>query len=80
MKETQTDTGSQKAQRIGNPLFKRLFTIKEAAVYLGRSVWSIRDLIWSGIIPVVKVSGGRKIYLDIVDLEEFINKNKEIYH
>jgi excisionase family DNA binding protein len=80
MKETQPESGSQKAQGISNPLFKRLYTLKEAAAYLGRSVWSIRDLIWSGIIPVVKQNGGRKIYLDIVDLEEFINKNKETYH
>ena len=59
---------------------KRLYTLKEAAVYLGRSVWSMRDLIWSGRLPVVKENGGRKIYLDILDLEDFIEKNKEIYH
>lgn len=80
VKKTQTETRSQKAQRIVNPMCKRLYTLKEAAEYLGRSVWSMRDLIWSGIIPVVKQEGGRKIYLDIVDMEEFINKNKEIYH
>lgn len=59
---------------------KRLYTLKEAAEYLGRSVWSMRDLIWSGKLPVVKENGGRKIYLDILDLEKFVNKNKEIYH
>ncbi len=80
MKRTQTDIGSQKAQRICNPMGKRLYTLKEAAVYLGRSVWSMRDLIWSGRLPVVKENGGRKIYLDILDLEDFIEKNKEIYH
>ena len=61
-------------------MFKRLYTLKEAAAYLGRSVWSMRDLIWSGRLPVVKESGSRKIYIDIVDLEAFVNKNKEVYH
>lgn len=61
-------------------MLKRLYTLKEAAAYLGRSVWSMRDLIWSGLIPVVKPDGGRKIYLDISDLNTFIDQNKAIYH
>jgi excisionase family DNA binding protein len=48
---------------------KRLFTLKEAAQYLGRSVWSMRELIWAGVIPVVRQEGGRKIYLDKIDLD-----------
>jgi excisionase family DNA binding protein len=66
-------------QGIYNPLSKRLFTLKEAADYLGRSVWSMRELIWSGTIPVVKPDRGRKIYVDIVDLDSFITKNKSVY-
>ena len=62
-----------------NPLSKRLFTLKEAADYLGRSEWSMRELIWSGAIPVVRPDGGRKIYLDIIDLDSFITKNKSVY-
>jgi len=58
---------------------KRLFTLKEAANYLGRSVWSIRELIWAGEIPVVRPHGSRKIYVDIVDLDRFIDSNKEHY-
>ena len=63
-----------------NPLCKRLYTLKEAADYLGRSVWGVRDLIWSQLIPVVKQHGSRKQYLDINDLDEFIEKNKAIYN
>jgi len=58
---------------------KRLYTLKEAACYLGRTDWSMRELIWAGAIPVVKPEGGRKIYLDKVDLDNFIDKNKTEY-
>ena len=58
---------------------KRLYTLKEAAGYLGRSVWSMREIIWAGEIPVVRQNGGRKIYLDVLDLNVFIDKNKGQY-
>ena len=67
----------KKTQGISNPacpLKKRLFTIKEAAAYLGRSVWSIRELIWAGKLPSVKA--GRRVHLDILDLDLWIEKNK----
>lgn len=53
---------------------KRLYSITEAAEYLGRSVWSVRELIWAGAIPYIKV--GRRIHLDIIDMDSFIEKNK----
>lgn len=53
---------------------KRLYTIAEAAQYLGRSTWSVRRLIWSGEVPEVRV--GRRIHLDIKDMEAFIERNK----
>ena len=55
-------------------LKKRLMTIKEAAIYLGRPVWAIRSLIWAGTLPFVKT--GRIYYFDIMDIDEFIDKNK----
>jgi len=64
---------------IRNPLGKRLYTLKEAAEYLGRSDWSMRDLIWKRNIQVVQPAGARKIYLDIIDLDNFINNNKVLY-
>lgn len=69
----------KKAHGISNPLSKRLYTLKEAAEYLGRSEWSMRELIWAGRIPVVRDEGGRKIFLDVEDLKEFINRNKSTY-
>jgi len=78
-KETRTDKGLPREQRIHNPLCKRLYTLKEAAAYLGRSEWGMRDLIWKQVIPVVMNEGGRKIYVDKEDLEEYVSQNKSIY-
>jgi len=74
--------GNQLVERprgISNPVRKRLFSLKEAATYLGRSEWGMRELAWAGRIPVVKPEGGRKIFFDIDDLDDFINQNKSIY-
>ena len=79
-KKTQTVIELKRAQGICSPLCKRLYTLKEGAEYLGRSVWGVRELIWSQVIPVVKQTGCRKIYLDIKDLNAFIEKNKAIYN
>jgi len=65
--------------RISDPTLKRLYTLKEAAEYLGRSEWGMRELIWAGKIPVVRGEGSRKIFLDILDLMEFVNENKSTY-
>ncbi|HUV59422.1 MAG TPA: helix-turn-helix domain-containing protein [Desulfatiglandales bacterium] len=67
--------GLKKAQGIYNPLTKRLFDLKEASVYLGRPVFSVRTLIWKGVLPCVK--DGRKLYLDIHDMDAYIEINKE---
>jgi excisionase family DNA binding protein len=58
---------------------KRLFTAKEAALYLGRSVHAIRELQWDGLLPAVKV--GRRIHFDVLDLDKFIeqHKSRDIY-
>jgi excisionase family DNA binding protein len=67
-----------KTQGITNPvsqgLNKRLYSIKEASLYLGRSVWAVREMLWAGKLPYVK--DGRRILLDIRDMESWIEKNK----
>lgn len=65
---------SPKAQRIGNPKLKRLYTLAEAGHYLGRSEYSVRCLIWAGQLPVVK--HGRKQWVDIRDMDRYIEVNK----
>ena len=74
-------THKKKAQRISNPFVKRLYTLKEAGVYLGRSEYSVRTLIWNGVLPVIKnpngADSGKKMWIDIVDLDLFVERNKE---
>jgi len=53
---------------------KRLYSIREAAVYLGISTWSVRKMIWAGKIPYIK--NGKRILLDIRDIDEWIDANK----
>ena len=79
MKKKLEIQGVTKAHRTFNPLAKRLYTLDEAAIYLGRSYWSVRELVISGKIPRVQDEGGRKIFLDIADLETFIEHHKAIH-
>ncbi len=55
-------------------LQKRLYSIPEAAAYLGRSVWAVREMIWAGKIRYVK--DGRRQLLDIFDLDKWIEDSK----
>jgi len=67
-----------KAQGILNPSGPRLLTIKQASKHLGLTVWAVRERIWAGHIPVVRFPGGRKMYLDRSDIDNFIEKNKVV--
>jgi excisionase family DNA binding protein len=62
-----------KTQRIHNP---RLLPLKEAAEYLGLTVWAMRERIWAGDIPVIRFPRGRKMFIDVQDLEDLIKNNK----
>jgi hypothetical protein len=64
----------EKTQGFANPLPKRLFTLPEAANYLGRTIWSMRELIWRGSIPIVRE--GKRIFVDIQDLEAYAVRHK----
>jgi excisionase family DNA binding protein len=68
---------AKKEQGIQYPLPKRLYTLPEAAAYLGRTLWSMRELVWAGKIPIVR--DGKRIFVDIRDLESYIAKNKMTY-
>ena len=56
---------------------KRLLSIPEGGAYLGRTTWAVREMIWAGKLPIVR--DGRRILLDIDDLDKWINQNKIIY-
>lgn len=65
--------------RIGNPvrqkLNKRLYTVEEAAEYLGRSVRAVRDMIYAGKLHAVKID--RRTQIDINDMDSLIEISKE---
>ncbi len=62
-----------KATSVTGP---RLLSLKDAAAYLGLTVWAMRERIWAGQIPVVRFQRGRKMYVDRMDIEKFIQENK----
>ena len=53
---------------------ERLYAVKKAAKYLGISTWTMRELGWAGKVPPVRFN--RRIYFDLRDLDDFIDKNK----
>jgi excisionase family DNA binding protein len=55
-------------------LSKRLYNLDEAAHYLGRSKWAIREMLWAGKMPFVK--DGKRILVDIQDMDRWIDKSK----
>ena len=57
-----------------NRPIKRLYSIRDVSIYLGRSECAIREMIWSGKLPSVKFD--RRIYIDINDLDELIQMHK----
>ena len=71
MMKTRNNTQSRNG---GGRLEKRLYSVKEAAIYLGLSAWSIRGLIWNGQLSTVRM--GRRVLLDIQDLDRWIEVNK----
>ena len=58
----------------GGAIRPRLLTIEQSAAYLGRTEEAMRHLIQAGKIPTVRAD--RRIYLDIVDLDRWIEENK----
>ena len=65
---------SKSTKNSGQRLPKRLYSVKEAAVYLGRSTSAVREMIWAGKLPSVRAD--RRIFLDIYDMDDWIDKNK----
>jgi hypothetical protein len=68
----------------------RLLTLKQAAVYLGVSYWSVRDYIAAGLIPKVSMpalraregarqkASLRRVLIDREDLDRLIEARKQV--
>jgi len=50
-------------------------TLAQAAVYLGLSPWTIRELVWKGQLPVVRMT--RKLLFDLRDLDRVVEQAKD---
>jgi excisionase family DNA binding protein len=55
----------------------RLLDLKEAEVYSGISAWTLRELIASGDLPVVRAPGLRRVWIDRADLDKAIGQWKD---
>ena len=56
---------------------KRLYSVKELVAEIGATEWFWRSQIWDGQLPYVQV--GRKMFIDVNDIENFINNHKSTY-
>ena len=52
----------------------RLFNVRDAATYLGTTVWFIRNLGWSDALPVLKL--GNRWLFDKSDLDAYVDRMK----
>lgn len=52
----------------------RCLGVKEAARYLGVTVWFIRSMIWEGTLPVIRC--GKRFIVDRVDLDAWLEQQK----
>ena len=58
---------------------QRLLTLEQASIYMGRSVYSVRGLIWKGDIPFIKADEhSKKQWLDVKDLDKWIAEHKDV--
>jgi excisionase family DNA binding protein len=60
-----------------SPAFKRLYTLKEAAHYLAVSYGKVRGFVERGLLPVVKLPGGKLIHVTVDDLERLVLAHRE---
>jgi len=53
---------------------RRLLSVDQAAVYLGRTPRAVRHMIQQGALPTVRHD--RRVMLDVRDLDQWIEQNK----
>ena len=53
----------------------RLLTVEQAANYLGRSKASLQHMVAEGVLPTVR--SDRRVFLDVQDLDRWIDRHKQ---
>ena len=78
MKRTENNR-KDRGHGTNNPLYMtRLLTLEEASGYLGRSVASMRTMVYGHAFPVVKEGPRSKMWIDIRDLDKWIDSKKRL--
>jgi len=54
---------------------RRLMTLAQAADYLACSPWTVRELVWKGTLPAVRIT--RRLHFDRLDLDRLIERAKD---
>ena len=67
------ERGMERALEYG--LAPRALDVRQAAKYLGVTVWLIRNLIWRGELPAVLA--GKRFIIDRHDLDLWLERQKE---
>lgn len=74
VKEQKTTTPTTTAAITAPALQPRGLDIKAAALYLGCTVWCVRELVWQRKLRAVTL--GKKQILDRQDLDAFVERQK----
>jgi len=69
------DSESGAPSRGSSTVHPRLLGIRDAALYLSVSSWTLRGLVWSGQLPEVRI--GRRLLFDLGDLDHLIETSKQ---
>lgn len=72
--DPQTPDGGRPRLPKARPVVPRLLSQREAAIYLGISYWTLRDLTFRGEVPYVKIR--RRILVDRLDLDAYLERMK----
>jgi excisionase family DNA binding protein len=54
----------------------RLLTVEQAAMYIGRTKQAVEHMVSSGKVPTVRAD--RRVFVDIRDLDTWIEQNKQV--
>jgi len=60
--------------RKNPPAAQRLYSVDDAAIYLGRTPWAVRELIYRGALPSIRAD--RRVQVDVRDLDAFIERHR----
>ncbi len=76
--ETFNGKGSQNGPSVreSDVLLPRLLSYEAATRYLSLSYWTVRHMVVEGHIPHIK--SGKRVLIDVQDLDAWIEKNKEV--